>query len=66
MIFGDRGYLSETIQLDLFQSANIKLETPKRSNKIHYKPQPYFSNRQESNRQERELKVYFNNYAISF
>ena len=38
---GDRGYLSESIQLDLFQSVNIKLETPKRMNKVNYKPQPY-------------------------
>lgn len=41
MILGDRGYLSETIQLDLFQSVNIKLETPKRMNQKNYKPQPY-------------------------
>jgi len=41
VILGDRGYLSESIQLDLFQTANIKLETPKRSNQKDYKPQPY-------------------------
>jgi len=41
VILGDRGYLSETIQLDLFQTANIKLETPKRSNQKNYKAQPY-------------------------
>ena len=41
VVFGDRGYLSETIQLDLFQTANIKLETPKRINQKNYKPQPY-------------------------
>jgi hypothetical protein len=32
VVFGDRGYLSETIQLDLFESLNIKLETPKQIN----------------------------------
>jgi Transposase DDE domain len=41
VLLGDRGYLSESIQLDLFQTVNIKLETPKRSNQKDYKPQPY-------------------------
>ena len=41
VLLGDRGYLSESIQLDLFQTARIQLETPKRSNQKEYKPQPY-------------------------
>lgn len=41
VVIGDKGYISETIQLDLFQTANIKLETPKRRNQKNYKPQPY-------------------------
>lgn len=41
VILGDRGYLSQSIQLDLFQTANIKLETPKRANRKDYMPQPY-------------------------
>ena len=41
VLLGDRGYLSDSIQLDLFQSANIKLQTPKRMNQVNYKPQPY-------------------------
>ena len=41
VLLGDRGYLSESIQLDLFQTANIKLETPKRTNQKDYKQQPY-------------------------
>lgn len=41
VLLGDRGYLSATIQLDLFETANIKLETPMRSNQKTYKPQPY-------------------------
>jgi hypothetical protein len=41
VLLGDRGYLSESIQLDLFQSVNIKMETPKRMNQLNYKPQPY-------------------------
>jgi hypothetical protein len=32
VLLGDRGYLSESLQLDLFQMVNIKLETPKRMN----------------------------------
>lgn len=31
VLLGDRGYLSESIQLDLFQTVNIKLETPKKN-----------------------------------
>lgn len=41
VLLGDRGYLSESIQLDLFQTVNIQLETPKRINQKDYKPQPY-------------------------
>ena len=41
VLLGDRGYLSQSIQLDLFQTVNIKLETPKRKNQKDYKPQPY-------------------------
>ena len=41
VLLGDRGYLSESIQLDLFQTVNVKLETPKRLNQKDYKPQPY-------------------------
>lgn len=41
VLLGDRGYLSESIQLDLFQTVNVKLETPKRVNQKDYKPQAY-------------------------
>ena len=41
VLLGDRGYLSESIQLDLFQTVKVRLETPKRSNQKDYKPQPY-------------------------
>ena len=41
VLLGDRGYLSESIQLDLFQTVNVKLETPKRMNQKDYKPHPY-------------------------
>ena len=41
VLLGDRGYLSSTIQLDLFETANIKLETPMRVNQAGYKKQPY-------------------------
>ncbi|MBW1618441.1 IS982 family transposase [Empedobacter falsenii] len=39
LLLGDKGYLSQTIQIDLFNEANIRLETPKRSNQKEYKPQ---------------------------
>ncbi len=41
VVLGDRGYLSAEYQLNLFEKANIKLETPKRINQYDYKPQPY-------------------------
>lgn len=51
VFLGDRGYLSQSIQLSLFQTVNIKLDsslkgeqakqTSKRSNQKDYKPQPY-------------------------
>lgn len=41
VLLGDKGYLSQSIQLDLFQTVNIKLETPKRNNQKDYRPQPY-------------------------
>lgn len=40
-LLGDKGYLSQTIQLDLFNEVNIQLETPKRINQKDYKPQFY-------------------------
>jgi len=40
-LLGDRGYLSSEVQIDLFNSANIILETPKRRNQHDFKEQPY-------------------------
>ena len=40
-LLGDRAYLSEKIQLDLFSYANIKLNTPMRKNQHGYKKQPF-------------------------
>lgn len=41
VLLGDKGYLSQTIELDLFNEVNIQLETPKRKNQKDYKPQFY-------------------------
>jgi len=40
-LIGDRGYLSAEIQLNLFETCNIKLNTPMRNNQTNYKKQPY-------------------------
>lgn len=40
-LLGDMGYLSVDYQLDLFQSSQIKLETPMRKNQKDYQQQPY-------------------------
>lgn len=37
----DKGYLSLSLQLDLFETANIKSETPLRTNQTRYKKQFY-------------------------
>jgi len=47
VLLGYRGYLSSTLQLDLFKTANIKLETPMRINQIGYKKQPSYIENQE-------------------
>ena len=38
-LIGDRGYLSAEVQIDLFNYANIQLDTPMRTNQKDYKPQ---------------------------
>ena len=45
-LLGDKGYLSSEIQFDLFNYANIELETPKRVNQKDYKPQFYLFKKQ--------------------
>ena len=40
-LIGDRGYLSAKYQLDLFETANIKLNIPMRNNQVNYRKQPY-------------------------
>ena len=37
-VIGDRGYISTQVQLDLFETANIKLEVPYRSSQKNWKP----------------------------
>ena len=41
VLLADKGYLSANYQIDLFQSANINLQTPMRINQKNYKKQPY-------------------------
>lgn len=41
VLLGDKGYLSANQQIDLFNQANIKLETPQRANQLTYQKQPY-------------------------
>lgn len=40
-LLGDMGYLSTEVQLNLFETAKIKLQTPMRKNQIGYQEQPY-------------------------
>lgn len=41
VLLGDKGYLSASLQTDLFEHANIRLETPMRYNQLAYKKQDY-------------------------
>ena len=41
VLIGDKGYLSSSLQLDLFQTANIQLETPMRINQKDYQKQDW-------------------------
>jgi len=41
VLIGDKGYLSSFLQLDLFHTANIQLDTPMRSNQKNYKKQDW-------------------------
>jgi hypothetical protein len=41
VLLGDKGYLSASMQLNLFETAHIQLETPKRMNQLLYQKQPY-------------------------
>ena len=41
VLIGDKGYIGKEVQLDLFQTASIKLHTPMRNNQKNYKPFPY-------------------------
>jgi len=40
-LLGDMGYLSANVQLNLFETTNINLQTPMRKNQIGYIEQPY-------------------------
>lgn len=37
-VIGDRGYISAEVQLDLFETENIRLEVPCRINQKEWKP----------------------------
>ena len=41
VLLGDKGYLSESIQVDLFTKARIELQVPKRKNQADYQAQFY-------------------------
>ncbi|MGL1958848.1 MAG: hypothetical protein OCD00_16220 [Colwellia sp.] len=40
IIIGDKGYLSQQYQQDLFETSNIKTEAPMRKNNANFKPFP--------------------------
>ncbi len=40
-LIGDKGYLSQPLQLDLFHNSNINLHTPMRKNQLDYKKLPW-------------------------
>jgi hypothetical protein len=60
VILGDKGYLSTTHQIDLFESANIRLETPKRKNQKDFKQQPYIFRKS-----RKRIETLFLNFATN-
>jgi len=40
VLIGDKGYLSQQYQQDLFETSNIRVETPMRNNNANFKPFP--------------------------
>lgn len=60
VILGDKDYLSASQQIDLFEQATIKLETPMRSNQLTYQ-----NNLTSFVNPEKELKLCSLNYVIS-
>ena len=40
VLFGDKGFLSSEIQINLFETVKIKLETPTRNNQRNFKTYP--------------------------
>jgi len=71
VLIGDKGYLSAQAQLNLFESAQIQLDTPKRKNQKDFNPQFYLYRRK-----RKRIETLFsqlcdqfkirNNYAKSF
>ena len=59
-LLGDKGYLSSQHQLDLFESCNIQLKTPMRSNQNEYKKYSFIFRKC-----KRELKHYSRNLVIN-
>jgi hypothetical protein len=41
VLIGDKGCIGKEVQLDLFQTASIKLHTPMRNNQKDFRPFPY-------------------------
>jgi hypothetical protein len=41
VLLGDKGYIDSQVQLNLFDHANVKLETPLRNNQKNFKVYPY-------------------------
>ncbi len=64
-LIGDKGYLSEEMNLDLINSANIKLETPMRKNQKNYKKQaPVFRKHRKRIETLLDLNYFDNQYVI--
>lgn len=60
-LLGDKGYLSSEIQVNLFNYANIELETPKRINQKDYKPQFHWYKKQ-----RKRIETLFSQFCDQF
>ena len=59
-VIGDRGYISAQVQLDLFETANIRLEVPYRCNQKEWKPTfPAFA------KARKRIETLFSQYCVT-
>lgn len=71
VLLGDKGYISNEQQLDLFHTVNVRLETPMRSNRAatvrkNIESKHMFSEKQEKDRSAEAIETLFSQLCDQF